>query len=194
MTDSKYRPSDFGPWRVKSSRQLIQVRWLRLRADDCVTPDGVDVAPFYVLEYPDWVQIVALDANDHIVMVEQYRHGLGVMSLELPGGAVEQSDTGPLNAAARELEEETGLVSTEWQHVAQLSPNPATHNNLCHVVFARNVCARSAPVDDPAERLRVVSLPIGEAIHLAMSGKIIQAVHVAALVLGLSAADKWMPG
>jgi 8-oxo-dGDP phosphatase len=191
--NSKYHPRDFEPWKAKASRHLIRDQWLRVRADDCITPDGAEIAPFYVLEYPDWVQIVALDADDHIILVDQYRHGLGVMSLELPAGAVEQSDPSPLIAAARELEEETGFFTLEWQHIARLSPNPANHNNFCHVVLARDVYPRSAPVDDPAERVRVVRLPISEAVQLAMSGRMIQALHVASLALGLSAAGKWKP-
>jgi 8-oxo-dGDP phosphatase len=189
--DSKYQPRDFESWKVKASRHLIQDRWLKVRADDCVTPDGAKIAPFYVLEYPDWVVSVALDADDHIILVEQYRHGLGMMSLEVPGGAVEQNDPNPLIAAARELEEETGFCTSKWQYVARLAPNPATHNNFFHVVLARDVIARSAPVDDPAERLHVVRLPISDVVQLAMSGGILQAMHVAALVLGLSAAGKW---
>src|SRR4051794_32365072 len=60
------------PWTVKNSRDVIRDRWVKLRADDCVTAEGVEIAPYYVLEYPDWVHVVALDDEDHIILVEQY--------------------------------------------------------------------------------------------------------------------------
>ena len=66
-----------GKWRVTGSRYVHKDRWIAVRADDCVTEDGVSVAPYYVLEYPDWVEIVALDADDNLLLVRQYRHGVG---------------------------------------------------------------------------------------------------------------------
>jgi hypothetical protein len=72
-------------------------------------------------------------------------------------------------------------------------PNPASHNNLCHVVVALNVSFQRAVIDDPTERVRVVRVPIRAAIDLAMSGGIVQAMHVASMFLGLGAAGKWRP-
>jgi 8-oxo-dGTP pyrophosphatase MutT (NUDIX family) len=181
------------PWTVNASRRVLKDRWISVRADDCRTSEGKEIAPFYVLEYLDWVQVVAVDTEDHIILVEQYRHGLGVTSLELPAGAIESTDANPLIAGARELQEETGYGGPNWQSVGRLSPNPASHNNLCHVVVALGVSFQKAPVDDPAERVRVVRLPIPDAIHLAMSGGIIQAMHVASMILGLSVTGKWKP-
>ena len=65
------------PWTVRSSRRVLHDRWISVRADDCVTAEGAEVSPFYVLEYPDWVNVVALDDENHVLLVRQYRHGLG---------------------------------------------------------------------------------------------------------------------
>lgn len=183
--------TDLPPWQTKSSTHLVHDRWLKVRADDCVTAEGVEIAPYYVLEYPDWVEIIALDAEDHIYLVQQYRHGLGVVALELPGGAMDASDANPIEAAARELREETGLSSTDWDYVGKLAPNPATHTNLAHIVIARNVELASKPADDPTERIRLIRIPIWQAIELALEGKMIQVIHVAALTLALHKAGKW---
>jgi len=172
---------------------VYQDRWLTLRADDCVTADGAEIAPYYVLEYPDWVQVVALDPFDHIIMVEQYRHGLGVLSLELSAGAVEPGDQGPIQAGARELAEETGYGSDAWRHVASLSPNPANHNNRCHVVLARDVTLVGAARNDPTERVRLVRLPVAEVVRLALEGRMVQAMHVASLAIALGQLDLWRP-
>ncbi|QND49972.1 NUDIX hydrolase [Rhizobium lusitanum] len=183
--------ADLPPWQVKSSTQLLHDRWLKVRADACVTAEGVEIAPYYVLEYPDWVEVVALDAEDNIYLVQQYRHGLGVVALELPGGAIDASDASPVEAAARELREETGLSAPEWEHVGSLAANPATHTNLCHIVLARNVELTAKPSDDPTERIRLIRMPIRQAIGLALEGKMIQVIHVAALTLALHKAGKW---
>lgn len=86
--------------------------------------------PFYVLEYPNWVQNVAIDTNDKLVLVEQHRHGLGISSLEVPIGGIEADDDDPIAAARRELEEETGFRSSDWQLIATLAANPANQTRL----------------------------------------------------------------
>ena len=90
------------PWSVTGARSVIRDRWIDLRADDCLTSDGHVVAPYYVLRWPDWVQIVAIDDEDHVVLIEQYRHGLGIISLELPSGAIDAADASPIAAGKRE--------------------------------------------------------------------------------------------
>ena len=184
-------PADLPPWQVKNSTHLLRDRWLKVRADSCITAEGVEIAPYYVLEYPDWVEVVALDADDNIYLVQQYRHALGVVALELPGGAVDASDASPVEAAARELREETGLSAADWEYVGSLAPNPATHTNLCHIVLARNVEFAAKPADDPTERIHLIRMPIRQAIEMALQGKMIQVIHVAALTLALHKAGKW---
>jgi len=158
-----------------------------------MTADGVEVAPYYVLEYPDWVQVVALDDEDHVILVEQYRHGLGGLTLELPAGAIDREDPSPLAAGARELEEETGYVAREWRSLGKLSPNPGTHTNFCHTVLALGVRPGGRRLCDPTEQIRVVRLPRPEAVRLATEGGLINAMQVAAFVLALSAIGKWDP-
>ena len=169
----------------------MQDRWIRVRADDCVTAEGARIAPFYVLEYPDWVQVVALDADDHVLLVRQYRHGLGAASLELPAGAVEPTDATPVAAAARELLEETGCTAAEWRYVGAVSPNAANHANRAHIVLALGARAQRRPDDDPTERLETVRLPTSEVVRRAVVGDLVQAIHVASLAMALTSIGKW---
>ena len=179
------------PWTVKTSRDVIRDRWIRLRADDCVTADGVEVAPYYVLEYPDWVHVVALDDEDHLILVQQYRHAYGGMSLEVPAGAIDREDSSPVAAAARELEEETGYVAERWRSFGKHSPNPATHTNFCHTVLAQGARLSGRKLNDPTEQIKVVRIPVQEAVRLAADGRITNAMQIASLAIALSTIGKW---
>lgn len=185
--------ADLKPWIVTASRDVIRDRWIGLRADDCRTAEGTVIAPYYVLDYPDWVQVVALDDEDHVILVEQYRHAFGGLTLELPAGAIDAHDPSPLAAGARELEEETGYVGQTWRSFGKLSPNPATHTNFCHTVLAQGVRPGGRRLGDPTEQIRVVRMPVREAIRLATEGGLVNAMQVASLALTLSAIGRWNP-
>jgi 8-oxo-dGTP pyrophosphatase MutT (NUDIX family) len=176
------------PWTVTASRMLFADRWLRVRADDCVTADGHVVKPFYVLDYPNWVNIVAITRDRHVIMIRQYRHGLGGTDFGLPAGNMDPTDTDPLAAAARELLEETGYSSANLRLVASLSPNTATHSNRVHVVLALGAEKVAAQALDPSETIEVELVPLDAIVERALSGEIHQSMHITALLLGLKAA------
>ena len=164
-----------------------QDRWLSVRADDCRTAEGLAVAPYYVLEYPDWVNVVAVTREDQLVLVHQYRHALGAVSTELPAGSMDPGESDPLVTAARELREETGYVSGDLRIVARLAPNPATHANSIHVVLARNATFAGAAAPDPTEDIRVQLVPRAAVTAIALGGEMVHAMHISSLLIGLSA-------
>jgi ADP-ribose diphosphatase len=87
-------------WKLLPSEYVLHGRWLSLRADTCQLPNGCTIAPYYVLEYPTWVNIVALTKDHEVVLVRQYRHGVQQTVLELPSGTVEAIDLSPLAAVS----------------------------------------------------------------------------------------------
>jgi 8-oxo-dGDP phosphatase len=175
-------------WIVNQSRYVFRDRWVTLRADDCVTSSGVEVAPFYVLEYPDWVHVVALDDDNHIILVRQYRHGYGGSSLELPGGVMDANDRDPIATAMRELAEETGYSCDRCRLVGSLSPNPGTHTNRAHVVLAKPAHLTRPPTPEADEDITVIRMPVGDAVQAALTGEMVHVQHVGLLMIGLKAA------
>jgi 8-oxo-dGTP pyrophosphatase MutT (NUDIX family) len=174
-------------WTVVASDQLLKDRWIDLRADVCRTPSGAEIAPYYVLSYSDWVHIVAITTDDELVLVRQYRHGVGKWVSELPGGVADPEDISLAEAAARELLEETGYRATETpQLIASLDANPATHTNRVHTFLARNVVFDRPPMLETGEEgMSVRLMPIDKLIDALRSGEISQAMHVAGLSLAL---------
>lgn len=179
------QPAPLAPWTVTASRIVHQDRWITLRADDCVTADGHVIAPYYVVGFPDWVVIVATDQQGQAILVQQYRHGMGVVSTELPGGAIEPDDASPAEAALRELREETGYVAEHAEVLATLSANPSNHSNRFHVVRIQDARLAARPQDEPSERMLVHRMPLSEAWALACRGEMVQAMHVAALAVAV---------
>jgi 8-oxo-dGTP pyrophosphatase MutT (NUDIX family) len=178
-------------WRTIRSETLLKDRWINLRADHCVTPTGVEISPYYVLSYPDWVHVVAITKAGCLVLVRQYRHGAGETFLELPGGAVDPADTSMEVAARRELLEETGFAARRWEMVSSLSPNPATHANRVHVLLALDAQPDRAQKLDPGEDgLTVELLTIRAVLDGLRSGLLGHAIHVSLLLLALSAAGR----
>jgi 8-oxo-dGTP pyrophosphatase MutT (NUDIX family) len=176
-----------GKWRVTASRHIHQDRWISVRADDCVTDEGAVVAPYYVLEYPDWVEVVALDSGNNVLLIRQYRHGLGGIATEIPAGGVDPGETDPLVTAARELMEEAGCVGT-LTLIGGSRVNPSNHANRSHIVLARDVVRVAEPKDDPAERIESLWVPASEALRMALAGELTNGMHVASLLRGLAAA------
>jgi 8-oxo-dGTP pyrophosphatase MutT (NUDIX family) len=178
-------------WRITQSETVLQDRWIDVRADHCLTPGGVEISPYYVLSYPEWVHVVAITADDHVVLVRQYRHAAGVLTLELPGGALDPADTDIEQAASRELEEETGFTAPYWEAITSLHPNPATHTNRVHFFLARDAVLTHPQSLDPGEAgLTVELFPIQTVLDGLRSGLLDQAAHASGLLLGLVAAGR----
>ena len=95
-------------WQVTDSEYLFRRPWLTVRRDRLRLPNGNEIPEYYVLEYPDWVNVLAVTTDQKFVFVRQYRHGLGLTAFELCAGVCEKEDSSPLESAQRELWEETG--------------------------------------------------------------------------------------
>lgn len=172
-------------WKILNSSYVIKDRWLSLRSDTCQMPSGRIVAPYYVMEYPTWVNVVAVTEDHQIVLVRQYRHGLRRVTLEIPSGCVETTDASPLAAMRRELLEETGYTSDIFIETTQLSANPANHNNMTHCFLAIGVKHVAEARLDENEQIDLVLVPLKEFIELLRVGELCQALHVGSALFAL---------
>ena len=127
------------PWKVVSSEYLERKPWLTVRRECVELPNGNRIPEYYVLEYPDWVNTLAITRDGRFLFVRQYRHGIGRTDYELCAGVCDPEDPSPLAAAQRERREETGYGNGTWQEYMVISPNASTHTNLAHCFLATGV-------------------------------------------------------
>lgn len=167
-------------WKTLSSEYLIRRPWLTARRDRVELPDGRVFDEFYILEYPAWVNVIAITDDDRFVMVRQYRHGLDDVFVELCAGCVEEGEE-PLAAAKRELLEETGYCGGEWSRFDVLSANPTTMTNLSTTFIARGVSLQSGQQLDPSEDISVELYTRREVLDMLRRNEIKQALMAAPL-------------
>ncbi|MBL7710237.1 MAG: NUDIX hydrolase [Chitinophagaceae bacterium] len=172
-------------WKILSSEYLFKDLWFTVRKDRCETPMGKIIDPYYVYEFPTWVAAVPVTEDGRIVMVRQYRHALGEVCIEIPGGCVDDTDSNPQEAIARELLEETGYSFSSYDYLGKISANPSSNNNLLHMFLARGGKKVAEQKLDANEEIEVVYLTIDELKELLKENKIIQAMHVSCILYAL---------
>lgn len=171
------------PWTVESSQMAFSDRFLRHRMDRCITERGNVLDPYHVLELNDWCMAVALTTTGDLVLVEEYRHGVGQIVRGLPSGTVEPGED-PAVAMPRELAEETGYTGGEWITLPPFWSNPATATNTCHVYLALGVAPTVAQNLDPGETIAVLTADPREALGALMNGRwVANGLHVTTLLL-----------
>lgn len=167
-------------WKVLESRYIIRRPWLTARCDKVELPDGTVHPEYYVLEYPTWVNVIAVTADGRFVMVEQYRHGLRDVFTELVAGVSEKGET-PLESARRELLEETGYGRGEWQEFMVLSQNPGSTDNLTYTFLATGVERIAGQNLDETEDIAVRLLSEAEVKQMLIDDRIKQSLMAAPL-------------
>lgn len=167
-------------WEVLDSEYVVKRPWLVARRDTVKLPTGVVYPEYYVLEYPDWVNVIAITGDGRFVMVEQYRHGLGDVYTELCAGCIEPGEA-PLEAAKRELAEETGYTGGEWELLTVISGNPSTTNNLTHCYIARGVEKTEGQHLDKTEDIAVKLLERDEVLGMLERDEMKQSLMAAPL-------------
>lgn len=167
-------------WKIIHSEYLIRRPWLTARKDHVRLPNGIENQEYYVLEYPDWVNVIAITTDGKFLMEKQYRHGLQWTGFELCAGVCEPKES-PLETAKRELYEETGYTGGKWTYYMTLSANTSTMNNLCHCFIAQDVEATSTQHLEDTEDISIHLLTTEEVRQLLLNDQIRQSLMAAPL-------------
>jgi ADP-ribose pyrophosphatase len=146
---------------------------------EAIHPHTGAVRQFSLIDCGDWVNVIALTDEGHVVLVRQFRFGTGRVCLEVPGGMIDPGED-PIAAAARELAEETGYGGGRWELLGKVSPNPALQNNTLYTVLARGVTLTQPATPDEGEVLAVETMPLAECQARLVAGEIEHALVVVA--------------
>ena len=170
-----------------------ELRWKRLRSipgpelplfqvrfDTMQHPTSLEEFQRVVLETSDWVTVVAVTADGKIVMVEQYRFGVGDLTIEPVAGMVDENEDS-LDAAKRELLEEAGFGKGVWRYLGSVQANPAIHNNVCHHWLVEDVESIQEPMPDSGEAIRVHLMTLDEVREAITDGKLKHPLGLSAL-------------
>lgn len=172
-------------WEEIKTEHIISDEWIDFRRSRYRFPDGSEYEPFYSYSRRDFVVIVPFDENGNLICVKQFRQGIHKVTMEFPAGGIEkdEGEDAQLPAAIRELQEETGYVSDEWEHLLTIPSAPAITDNYASLYVARNCKKASGQSLDETEYLNVSVLTPDELQSLIDQNKFEQPIHILAWLL-----------
>jgi len=169
------------PWPTTNSEHLADYRVFTIRRDHKTSPRTGQPHDFFVLDCPDWVNVIALTRDRQLIMVEQFRHGTNTVELEIPGGVMDPGDGSPIATGIRELREETGYEGETARRLAGVASNPALFSNTCHTILIEH-CTLQHPLElDQTEDVATRLVPVDEIPALVATGRIRHSLVVVAL-------------
>lgn len=167
------------PWIVRNSSTEVKNRIFTVKTNTAVSPRTGKEHQFYILEAGTWVNVIPVTPEGRVLLVRQFRHGTNEITLEIPGGLVEDGQT-PEQAAARELMEETGFECETLSFLGRVRPNPAIINNWCYSYLARDVVYRGRIKQDDTEDLELLKVKLSEIPQMITNGEIDHALVLSA--------------
>ena len=169
-------------WNKISSKYLIENKIFKLREDRVISPKKESEHPVWVIDTPNWVNIIPITENNEVILINQHRFGTEQLSLEIPGGMVDEGEK-PIEAAIRELSEETGYTSSEVIEIGRVESNPAIMSNHTYSYLALDVCQTEEQKLHGMEDIEILKKPIEEIPLSIEKGEIEHALVICAFYL-----------
>ena len=168
-------------WKILGQETVCDFKLFKFYRRDLLNPHKNSEHRFYVMDIPDWINVVPVTPEGKIVMIRQYRAGTDAVTVEIPGGVMDANDGSPQAAARRELEEETAYVAGKLALLGSVHPNPSFMSNTCYFVVAKGARPTGKTNFDPGEDIETFEMEPDELRQAILSGKIKHALTVAAL-------------
>lgn len=177
-------------YQTVASREIFDGRIVKLRVDTLTMPGG-GTADREICGHDDAAAVVAVDPDERIVLVRQYRHAVAELLWELPAGLCDVAGEPPLETARRELVEEAGLEADEWRPVVEIVPSPGFSTERVHVYLATGLreVDRPEPRHEEAD-MEIARMPLTEAVDAVLDGRIVNGIAVAGILAARTLLDR----
>ncbi len=177
-------------WKTLSSEYVYKESWFTARKDTCQKTDGTIINNYYVFEFPEWATAFPITEDGKIILVKQYRHAIGKVCIELPGGCIDATDTNAEDAIRRELLEETGYAFESVHFLGQISANPSTNSNLMNMFIAKGGKKIQEQKLDHNEEIEIMPVTMDELITLVEERRFLQSMHLSTIFYAMRYLDK----
>jgi ADP-ribose pyrophosphatase YjhB (NUDIX family) len=163
-------------WKTIASEYIIEHTYFTARKDRCVRQDGIVVDPYFVVELPASATALAITADNKVLLVKQYRHPVGEVMYETPGGFIDEGEDA-IAGMRRELLEETGYSFPHIEPLGKIAANPALLNNYTSLFIATGGIKITDQQLDHNEQIEIVLVTIEELMDMLMNYEIKQSLH-----------------
>jgi len=161
------------PWKILSSNRVLDTKYVTVHKDALELPNGHQIHDYYVFEFSDWARVVPITSDNQLILVEQYRHGVKQVTCEFPAGMIDPHERTALEAAKRELLEETGYGSDDWTPLGSFKLGPSRIKNGFHLFLARDCYPVSQQNLDAGEDIGIRFVSFSEFEELFENGHIL---------------------
>lgn len=168
------------PWKTLEQTIQYQKKWFSVHTQKVQLPDGRILDPYFVVNVPNWTNIIIATDREELIMVKQYRQATQTFTIEPAGGLIDEGET-PLQAAIREMQEETGYTSNQISLLSEVFPNPALQPTKAYFYLAENASPTTSKNFDAFEDIEIVVLPKQDVLSMLQNNQFTNGVQVGAI-------------